>query len=244
MFRVFAITALLAITLALTGVAQAAPQKPLKGDDEVWQEGTPQPVPVAPEISETPPALPEGQSDICEYDQRHRMLLTAEVRSRLPDTCIDALSGDYPTRAAAWLAAVDKVLKTQRAEVVTPDARRAADVDVLGYPRQPELPWVIVAGDNTEFGTHYSSRSACEAERSVFVDGNTPRPQEIVCRNLTPPVPQATVVRPKQAPGFGTLFGYVPNDGRAAPVNELLNNIRGAIFCTLVLPGFCRWNPT
>jgi hypothetical protein len=52
-------------------------------------------------------------------------------------------------------------------------------------------------------------------------------------------VAQAAPV-PRQKPGYGTLFGYVPNDSRAAPVNEFLNNLRGAIFCGLVLPGFCR----
>ena len=45
---------------------------------------------------------------------------------------------------------------------------------------------------------------------------------------------------PKQAPGYGTLFGYVPDDGRAAPINELLSHIRAAIFCGLIVPGFCR----
>ena len=52
-----------------------------------------------------------------------------------------------------------------------------------------------------------------------------------------PPPPP---VRHKQAPGYGTIFGYVPDDGRAAPINELLSNIRSAIFCKLVVPGFCR----
>ena len=43
-------------------------------------------------------------------------------------------------------------------------------------------------------------------------------------------------VAPKPAPRCGTLFGYVPDDGRAAPINELLCDIRGAIFMTFIWP--------
>ena len=41
---------------------------------------------------------------------------------------------------------------------------------------------------------------------------------------------------PKPAQRCGTLFGHLPNDGKGQPINELLCDIRGAIFMTFVWP--------
>lgn len=68
--------------------------------------------------------IPRERPDTCEYDARHREPLSDGVRSRLPDRCIEDLEGDYPTRAAAWLAAIERELKavpqTKHAEVPLP----------------------------------------------------------------------------------------------------------------------------
>ena len=63
--------------------------------------------------------LPRERPGTCEYDQRHRELLSEEVRARLPDKCIEPLDG-YPTAAAGWLAAVDRELKAVRQRAETP----------------------------------------------------------------------------------------------------------------------------
>ena len=48
--------------------------------------------------------------------------------------------------------------------------------------------------------------------------------------------------KPKSAPQAqrcGSLFGHPPNDGLGQPINELFCDIRGAVFCHLILPGLC-----
>jgi hypothetical protein len=53
---------------------------------------------------------------------------------------------------------------------------------------------------------------------------------------------QPVAPRPHQKPGFGTAFGYVPNDGKAAPGNELLNQMRAVWACNIlrVFGNLCR----
>ena len=47
-------------------------------------------------------------------------------------------------------------------------------------------------------------------------------------------LPGIAQAAPAQDPAYGTAFGYVPNDGRGRPINELLSNVRAAIFCNFV----------
>ena len=51
---------------------------------------------LAPGVAHAEIPVPVARPDVCEYDARHRLLLSDEVRSRLPDRCIEALDGDYP----------------------------------------------------------------------------------------------------------------------------------------------------
>ena len=115
--------------LALTsGVAWADDWSPPGHPDRCLLPGTHQIREACPEaisygiIVAVP--LPRERPDTCEYDGRHRTLLPEEVRSRLPDRCIEDLAGDYPTRAAAWAAAIDRELnavpKTKRADITPP----------------------------------------------------------------------------------------------------------------------------
>ena len=94
-------------------------------------------------------------------------------------------------------------------------------------PPPAAKPVAAVANCEAE-GLHYQ----CQVPRDVKT---TPDP------NLATYLARATTpVRPKQKHGYGTIFGFVPDDGRAAPINELLSHIRAAIFCGLIVPGFCR----
>ena len=64
--------------------------------------------------------------------------------------------------------------------------------------------------------------------------------------DLTPPAPKVSQTLPEhpaapapataEAPRCGTLFGHPPNDGLGQPINELLCDIRGAIFVTFIWP--------
>ena len=103
---------------------------PLPNVSPMWRQGWCSPsVPVAFQLPRSRPARAEE----CEYDARHRLLLSDRVRELLGPECIEARPG-YPTRAAAWLAGVDAAIRKRDAA-------------------EHELVAALVEAENAEFDT-------------------------------------------------------------------------------------------
>ena len=166
-----------------------------------------------------PVPIPRERPDTCEYDARHRLLLSEETRSRLPDRCIEGLAGDYPTRAASWAAEIGRELKTKRVDAPAPTGltcwispgnagTRIFSGCVSDPPPRPP-PIAKGVGD------------ACANGETVV---ECPAPATNVM--ATPPrrTAEGIAAAPKQAPEYGTAFGFVPDDGKARPLNELISN--------------------
>lgn len=128
-------------------------------------EATPEFGAPVPPLPRSRPVEADTQTEVCAYDQRHRLMLPPETRALLPLTCIDALP-DYPTRAAGWLAAIETELskpKPRKPIVASEPQRIGAVASALVVTSAPGAPWSLkIATPRAWVFVHpFASGAAC-----------------------------------------------------------------------------------
>jgi hypothetical protein len=145
----------------------------------------------------------------------------------------------HPSPPLAWLlvafvtAPNGSIASTFVPGIATPEACHHLAVN-LNVPNHQCISYPVAVTTDAEA----EANAEGDADDGIDVLGPIiPTPRERP--KPTPEKPVAAPVAapaPKPAQRCGTLFGHLPNDGKGQPINELLCDIRGAIFMTFVWP--------